>query len=138
MVILLIRITLCCTFIVIVCKSLYAHAELLGWDIQCFGRHLRFAVSYIWSIRRVIFGLFLRATTPKDKKKSAKDAVALKPGTPLPLQGACEHYKKSYRWFRFSCCGKVSLLKQLLSDELYRQVHTNKGHACSGTNRRRI
>ena len=25
----------------------------------------------------------------------------------LPGRGACVHYRKSYRWFRFSCCNKV-------------------------------
>ncbi|XP_038076727.1 uncharacterized protein LOC119744722 [Patiria miniata] len=27
-------------------------------------------------------------------------------GHPLPNNGACKHYKKSFRWFRFPCCGK--------------------------------
>eukprot|EP00764_Aduncisulcus_paluster_P000183 gnl/Carplike_NY0171/10245_a14415_131.p1 GENE.gnl/Carplike_NY0171/10245_a14415_131~~gnl/Carplike_NY0171/10245_a14415_131.p1 ORF type:complete len:164 (-),score=34.45 gnl/Carplike_NY0171/10245_a14415_131:98-532(-) len=25
--------------------------------------------------------------------------------TPLPKSGACKHYKKSHRYFRFPCCG---------------------------------
>lgn len=28
-------------------------------------------------------------------------------GEPLPNLGACKHYKKSLRWFRFPCCGKA-------------------------------
>jgi len=28
-------------------------------------------------------------------------------GTPLPKQGTCKHYGKSYRWFRFPCCKKA-------------------------------
>ncbi|OCK73282.1 hypothetical protein K432DRAFT_340518 [Lepidopterella palustris CBS 459.81] len=28
-------------------------------------------------------------------------------GQELPSHGRCEHYKKSYRWFRFSCCNRV-------------------------------
>lgn len=28
-------------------------------------------------------------------------------GKPLPLFGTCVHYKKSLRWFRFSCCHKL-------------------------------
>ncbi|KAG0212904.1 hypothetical protein BGX28_005366 [Mortierella sp. GBA30] len=31
----------------------------------------------------------------------------LKVGEPLPRKGACDHYKKSRRWFRFPCCSKV-------------------------------
>ena len=27
-------------------------------------------------------------------------------GRPLPDNGTCRHYRKSYRWFRFPCCGK--------------------------------
>ncbi|RKP33796.1 CHY zinc finger-domain-containing protein, partial [Dimargaris cristalligena] len=25
----------------------------------------------------------------------------------LPKKGTCKHYGKSYRWFRFPCCGKL-------------------------------
>lgn len=28
-------------------------------------------------------------------------------GQPLPRNGVCEHYKHSFRWFRFQCCGKA-------------------------------
>ncbi|KAK1767762.1 hypothetical protein QBC33DRAFT_450936 [Phialemonium atrogriseum] len=28
-------------------------------------------------------------------------------GEALPGHGACEHYRRSHRWFRFSCCGRV-------------------------------
>lgn len=28
-------------------------------------------------------------------------------GEPLPDRGACKHYRKSLRWFRFPCCGKA-------------------------------
>ncbi|KLU86356.1 hypothetical protein MAPG_05370 [Magnaporthiopsis poae ATCC 64411] len=33
--------------------------------------------------------------------------LGLRAGEPLPARGACEHYRKSYRWFRFSCCDRV-------------------------------
>ncbi|KAI9206807.1 uncharacterized protein BJ171DRAFT_307174 [Polychytrium aggregatum] len=42
----------------------------------------------------------------KNKKKS-RDEAALVVGTPLPKNGSCSHYRKSYRWFRFPCCGKL-------------------------------
>ncbi|OTB09533.1 hypothetical protein M426DRAFT_316078 [Hypoxylon sp. CI-4A] len=35
------------------------------------------------------------------------EKLGLHAGEPLPDRGACAHYRKSYRWFRFSCCGKV-------------------------------
>jgi hypothetical protein len=28
------------------------------------------------------------------------------PGQPLPLLGACAHYRHSHRWLRFPCCGR--------------------------------
>lgn len=35
------------------------------------------------------------------------DKVHLTKGMPLPKHGACSHYRKSMRWFRFSCCKRV-------------------------------
>lgn len=40
------------------------------------------------------------------RKKPVKDA-SVKPGEALPDNGICKHYKKSYRWLRFPCCGKL-------------------------------
>ncbi|KAG0324450.1 hypothetical protein BG000_002220 [Podila horticola] len=42
----------------------------------------------------------------KNKNKQGIE-VELKVGEPLPQKGACDHYKKSRRWFRFPCCSKV-------------------------------
>ncbi|KAI1327405.1 hypothetical protein F5Y16DRAFT_371915 [Xylariaceae sp. FL0255] len=39
------------------------------------------------------------------KRKIEK--IGLHAGEPLPGRGACSHYRRSYRWFRFSCCSKV-------------------------------
>jgi len=36
-----------------------------------------------------------------------QEKLGLHAGEPLPDKGACAHYKRSYRWFRFSCCSKV-------------------------------
>ncbi|KAK1526558.1 CHY zinc finger domain-containing protein [Colletotrichum paranaense] len=47
----------------------------------------------------------LAAPTTGPLKKAEK--LGLHAGTPLPDRGACAHYRKSYRWFRFSCCAKV-------------------------------
>ncbi|KAL0934328.1 CHY zinc finger domain-containing protein [Colletotrichum truncatum] len=48
-------------------------------------------------------GLAAPSTGPV--KKTEK--LGLHAGTPLPDRGACSHYRKSYRWFRFSCCSRV-------------------------------
>ncbi|OWZ24687.1 hypothetical protein PHMEG_000210 [Phytophthora megakarya] len=48
------------------------------------------------------------ARTTKNNKKGAKQVVqTFVLGEPLPLNGACDHYKHSLRWFRFQCCGKA-------------------------------
>ncbi|KAM0680825.1 hypothetical protein GINT2_001099 [Glugoides intestinalis] len=36
-----------------------------------------------------------------------KKEVKTKEGEELPEKGTCKHYKKSYRWFRFSCCNSL-------------------------------
>ncbi|KAI9366826.1 hypothetical protein DFJ73DRAFT_805743, partial [Zopfochytrium polystomum] len=47
----------------------------------------------------------LDAVTSKRKSKKTDDGVVQ--GEPLPKNGACVHYRKSYRWFRFPCCGRL-------------------------------
>jgi uncharacterized CHY-type Zn-finger protein len=44
-----------------------------------------------------------QADTPKKLKKSA----GLHPGSALPEQGTCKHYKQSYRWLKFPCCNQA-------------------------------
>ncbi|KAI2001530.1 hypothetical protein LOY97_006347 [Ophidiomyces ophidiicola] len=39
--------------------------------------------------------------------KKHKESLGLVAGKELPRRGRCLHYRKSYRWFRFSCCLKV-------------------------------
>jgi uncharacterized CHY-type Zn-finger protein len=41
------------------------------------------------------------------KHDTAKQKLGLTSGQPLPDDGKCTHFRKSTRWFRFSCCGKV-------------------------------
>ncbi|XP_053993343.1 uncharacterized protein LOC128884196 isoform X2 [Hylaeus volcanicus] len=43
----------------------------------------------------------------KQHSKIKPEVLSIKINTPLPLNGACQHYKKSFRWLRFPCCGKV-------------------------------
>ncbi|EYC08528.1 hypothetical protein Y032_0065g3596 [Ancylostoma ceylanicum] len=44
---------------------------------------------------------------PKAKKEVTKTVGSIVEGQPLPELGTCKHYKKSYRWFRFPCCGRA-------------------------------
>lgn len=48
-------------------------------------------------------GVLPPTTGPRRKQ----ERLGLHAGEPLPGRGACTHYRKSYRWFRFSCCSKV-------------------------------
>ena len=40
-----------------------------------------------------------------------------KQGQPLIKNGACRHYKSSYRYFRFPCCGKAYPCDNCHNDE---------------------
>lgn len=44
---------------------------------------------------------------PSTGPKRRQEKLGLHAGEPLPDRGTCPHYKRSYRWFRFSCCSKV-------------------------------
>ncbi|KAF2870372.1 hypothetical protein BDV95DRAFT_79771 [Massariosphaeria phaeospora] len=40
-------------------------------------------------------------------RKKQRENLGIVAGQELANRGRCSHYKKSYRWFRFSCCNKV-------------------------------
>ncbi|KAJ5316895.1 hypothetical protein N7508_001403 [Penicillium antarcticum] len=40
-------------------------------------------------------------------KRKPKEVLGIVAGQELPRRGRCQHYAKSQRWFRFSCCAKV-------------------------------
>lgn len=44
---------------------------------------------------------------PTTGPRRKQEKLGLHAGEPLPNKGACQHYRKSYRWFRFSCCSRV-------------------------------
>ncbi|ROT36235.1 CHY zinc finger domain-containing protein [Sodiomyces alkalinus F11] len=46
-------------------------------------------------------------TAPASGNPGKQDKLGLRTGEPLPSRGACGHYRKSFRWFRFSCCNRV-------------------------------
>ncbi|KAI2628277.1 hypothetical protein GGS21DRAFT_250704 [Xylaria nigripes] len=47
------------------------------------------------------------ALPPAVGPRRRQEKLGLHAGEPLPDRGACPHYRRSYRWFRFSCCSKV-------------------------------
>ena len=59
-----------------------------------------------FSFGNVVFSAPASASTKSSQVKQQK-IVGLTIGQPLPEFGTCKHYKKSFRWLRFPCCGKV-------------------------------
>ncbi|KAF2795061.1 hypothetical protein K505DRAFT_324317 [Melanomma pulvis-pyrius CBS 109.77] len=60
-------------------------------------------------------------------RKKRPQNLGIVAGQELPNRGRCSHYKKSYRWFRFSCCSKV-----FACDRCHDQA---EGHAVEHANR---
>ncbi|KAL2194298.1 hypothetical protein P885DRAFT_43081 [Corynascus similis CBS 632.67] len=52
-------------------------------------------------------GSQLSANIPTAGPRRKQERLGLRAGEPLPDRGACVHYRRSHRWFRFSCCSKV-------------------------------
>jgi phage FluMu protein Com len=44
---------------------------------------------------------------PTTGPRRKQEKLGLHAGEQLPSKGTCSHYRKSYRWFRFSCCSRV-------------------------------
>lgn len=51
--------------------------------------------------------LALETSSDLPLRKTKRENLGVTSGTPLALNGTCAHYAHSYRWFRFSCCGRV-------------------------------
>lgn len=47
----------------------------------------------------------LRYLRKKARSDPRQQLIVL--GRPLPQMGACKHFKKSYKWYRFTCCGRA-------------------------------
>ncbi|KAI1129721.1 hypothetical protein F5Y10DRAFT_237840 [Nemania abortiva] len=47
------------------------------------------------------------ALPPTVGPRRRQEKLGLHAGESLPARGTCSHYRRSYRWFRFSCCSKV-------------------------------
>ncbi|CAL1528789.1 unnamed protein product, partial [Lymnaea stagnalis] len=50
---------------------------------------------------------YILKLVPSTKTKKPPKDPAIREGCPLPEFGTCKHYKHSYRWLRFPCCGKA-------------------------------
>ncbi|GAD97571.1 CHY zinc finger domain protein [Paecilomyces variotii No. 5] len=79
-------------------------ADLLPRALQ-----LTAAISTVFKIPEVKFLVVGTAAVTRHAlpRKKRKEVLGITAGQELPRRGRCEHYAKSYRWFRFSCCAKV-------------------------------
>lgn len=84
-------------------------------EIRCRGCHttMKFAVDSVKlttltsdGVDSSKFSGKIYTVRVRKNQRVAKDP-AIQEGKPLPDSGTCKHYKKSYRWLRFPCCGKT-------------------------------
>jgi len=86
------------------------HAGKSGNSSFCSHCHTRLHVGFssVKFTALVANEAFVPKTTATVKQqKKANATLGIREGYPLPQSGACQHYKKSFRWLRFSCCGRV-------------------------------
>jgi hypothetical protein len=48
--------------------------------------------------------------TKGSRRNMLREQAGLKVGTPLPAKGACEHYRRSYRWLRYDTSSSRTFL----------------------------
>lgn len=78
--------------------------EMIAFNCLSCHQRIRYCLDRVsWSSEEAS-----ASAKPKSKAKAAANSPCqptLSVGTPLPQNGACSHYKKSFRWYRFPCCG---------------------------------
>lgn len=87
------------------CRVCYSELRLCFDAIHISGRLLKCVIFPSLSITLVSS---VQPPSVSAPRKRIKDTHSFKLGTPLPDNGTCKHYKKSFRWLRFPCCGRVS------------------------------
>ncbi|KAK0617175.1 hypothetical protein B0T14DRAFT_498244 [Immersiella caudata] len=68
--------------------------------------HHRFTFS-LPTVKFLSYAPGANSPPPPTAPRRRLEKLGLHAGEPLPDRGACAHYRKSHRWFRFSCCSKV-------------------------------
>lgn len=71
--------------------------------------------------------MYNKATAFSTKPSRPEKPLGITLGTPLPSNGRCKHYARSYRWFRFSCCAKIYPCDKC-HDEATSSSPTGDGH----------
>ncbi|KAJ3108119.1 hypothetical protein HDU96_007682 [Phlyctochytrium bullatum] len=87
-------------------KSMPRGVESVGSCAGCF-KKLKATINLVKFIQLTGGAVKAPEAAMPMRKKKKKEDEGIVLGQPLPKNGACEHYRKSYRWFRFPCCGKV-------------------------------
>ncbi|KAJ3033072.1 hypothetical protein HDV00_006804 [Rhizophlyctis rosea] len=71
------------------------------------GKRLTLRIEDVKFVRAQAEALTSSSSALPKRKRKPKDEITLSHDTPLPQNGTCPHYKRSYRYFRFPCCGKL-------------------------------
>ncbi|XP_045156477.2 uncharacterized protein LOC123522982 [Mercenaria mercenaria] len=96
----------------ILVKSFTAGRVMEVWCRGCHSKmkfaadSVKLAVLTTDGIDKAKFSGKIHTVGVKKNQRVLKDP-AIQEGNPLPNNGACKHYKKSFRWLRFPCCGKT-------------------------------
>ncbi|KAF2223823.1 hypothetical protein BDZ85DRAFT_262229 [Elsinoe ampelina] len=61
----------------------------------------------IYEVKFLMVSAAAERATQGPIRRKVKENLGIVAGQELPRRGKCQHYSKSYRWFRFSCCSKV-------------------------------
>lgn len=111
------------------CSSCKIEKVKIGENISysCFNCHqkIRFQIDRIEWINDGV-----PASAVSTSKAKIASGPAFSVGNPLPNNGACEHYKKSFRWYRFPCCGQA-----FPCDECHGKDPVAKAHPVEWANR---
>ncbi|KAJ2901383.1 hypothetical protein MKZ38_001901 [Zalerion maritima] len=76
----------------------------------CRSCHTRFRISlpeFKLSVLTVPLSSSYSTSHNRQSEKFTSSLGSWQPGQQLPNRGTCEHYRRSFRWFRFNCCKKV-------------------------------
>ncbi|KAG2183213.1 hypothetical protein INT43_006217 [Umbelopsis isabellina] len=64
------------------------------------------------------------------KKKQPKQELGIVVGQALPHHGVCDHYRKSKRWFRFSCCSRIYACDRCHDEKEDHEIEFAKTQIC--------
>uniref|UniRef100_A0A1I8JQZ7 C3H1-type domain-containing protein n=1 Tax=Macrostomum lignano TaxID=282301 RepID=A0A1I8JQZ7_9PLAT len=83
--------------------------------LPCLGGFVAEGVRLTVLSGRMMWPMGKSSGAAKQQQKKPKKPIEpdIRPGQPLPSNGTCRHYKRSYRWLRFPCCGRAFPMRHL-------------------------